>query len=58
MDRREYLEGKFGGKTQAVQVYTQIDAAAKIQWFNVGFRGDKAHAEHSGRASFDLLERD
>jgi len=29
MDRRAYLEGKFGGKTQAVQVYGQIDAHAK-----------------------------
>ena len=29
MDRREYLENKFGGKDRAVQVYGQIDAHAK-----------------------------
>ena len=29
MDRRTYLEAKFGGKKQAIAVYSQIDAAAK-----------------------------
>ncbi len=41
MDRREYLEGKFGGKTQAVQVYTQIDAAAKTSGLTLDFAGIK-----------------
>lgn len=29
MDRRAYLEGKFGGKEQAVKVYAQIDQHAR-----------------------------
>lgn len=29
MDRRAYLEGKFGGKEQAVKVYAQIDEHAR-----------------------------
>lgn len=29
MDRRAYLEGKFGGKEQAVKVYSQIDQHAR-----------------------------
>ena len=29
MDRRAYLEAKFGGKAEAAEVYARIDAAAR-----------------------------
>ena len=40
MDRRAYLEGKFGGKAQAAEVYARIDAAARdagleIDWTRI-----------------------
>ena len=40
MDRRAYLEGKFGGKAQAAEVYARIDAAARdagleIDWARI-----------------------
>lgn len=35
MDRRAYLEGKFGGKERAVQVYSQIDEHAKSIGLNL-----------------------
>ena len=41
MDRREYLERKFGGRDRAAAVYAQIDAAAReigleIDWSAIG----------------------
>ena len=41
MDRRAYLEAKFGGKDQAAEVYARIDAAAResgleIDWARIG----------------------
>ncbi len=37
MDRREYLEQKFGGQKAAVQVYGQIEAAAKAAGLDINF---------------------
>jgi predicted DsbA family dithiol-disulfide isomerase len=37
MDRRTYLETKFGGKEQAVQVYARIEAAAKEAGLEIDF---------------------
>ena len=41
MDRREYLEQKFGGKEGAVRVYSQIDEAAKADGLELKFGGIK-----------------
>jgi predicted DsbA family dithiol-disulfide isomerase len=37
MDRRAYLEGKFGGKLQAVEVYARVEAAAKAAGVEIDF---------------------
>ncbi|WP_296762360.1 DsbA family oxidoreductase [Sediminimonas sp.] len=37
MDRRDYLETKFGGKEQAAQVYARIDAAAREAGLEIDF---------------------
>jgi len=37
MDRRAYLEAKFGGKEQAVQVYSRIAAAAQEAGLDIDF---------------------
>jgi predicted DsbA family dithiol-disulfide isomerase len=37
MDRRAYLEGKFGGKTEAVQVYSRIAQAAEQAGVAINF---------------------
>ncbi len=37
MDRREYLETKFGGKEQAVSVYARIEEAAKAAGLDLDF---------------------
>lgn len=37
MDRREYLEQKFGGKQGAVRVYTQIEDTAKAAGLDIAF---------------------
>lgn len=37
MDRREYLERKFGGQKAAVQVYGQIETAAKAAGLDIDF---------------------
>lgn len=36
-DRREYLETKFGGKVRAVQVYSQVEEAAKNAGLDIDF---------------------
>lgn len=41
MDRREYLETKFGGRAQAVQVYGQIEDAAIAAGLKINFSGIK-----------------
>ncbi len=41
MDRREYLETKFGGKEQAVSVYSRIEEAAKAAGLDLDFAGIK-----------------
>ena len=41
MDRREYLETKFGGKEQAVQVYARIAEAAEAAGLAINFEGIK-----------------
>ena len=41
MDRREYLETKFGGKENAVRVYSNIAEAAKVAGLNINFEGIK-----------------
>ncbi len=37
MDRRAYLEGKFGGKLQAVEVYARIAEAARAAGLDINF---------------------
>ncbi len=37
MDRRDYLEAKFGGKAKAVDVYARIEAAAKEAGVEIDF---------------------
>ncbi len=39
MDRREYLETKFGGKENAVRVYGQVADAAEAAGLNIDFGG-------------------
>jgi predicted DsbA family dithiol-disulfide isomerase len=39
MGRREYLEGKFGGKTGAVQAYAPVVEAAEAAGLKIGFEG-------------------
>lgn len=39
MDRREYLETKFGGKENAVRVYSQIAEAAAAAGLEINFEG-------------------
>lgn len=39
MDRREYLETKFGGKEKAVKVYAQIAEAAAAAGLEINFEG-------------------
>ena len=41
MDRRTYLETKFGGREQAVQVYAQIEQAAITAGLKIDFAGIK-----------------
>ncbi len=41
MDRRAYLEGKFGGKAQAVQVYGRIDEYARAAVLELNLRAIK-----------------
>ena len=41
MDRREYLETKFGGRARAVQVYGQIEDAAIAAGLKINFSGIK-----------------
>ena len=41
MDRREYLETKFGGQMQAVKVYSQIDEAAQAAGLSMNLGGIK-----------------
>jgi len=39
MDRRAYLEGKFGGKTGAVQAYASVVTAAEAAGLSINFEG-------------------
>jgi predicted DsbA family dithiol-disulfide isomerase len=39
MDRREYLETKFGGKENAARVYARIDEAAKAAGLEINWEG-------------------
>ncbi|MEM6576899.1 MAG: DsbA family oxidoreductase [Pseudomonadota bacterium] len=39
MDRRAYLEGKFGGKAGAVQAYAPIAARAEAEGLQINFEG-------------------
>ncbi len=41
MDRREYLEAKFGGKKRAVEVYSDIANAAEAAGLEINFEGIK-----------------
>ena len=41
MDRREYLETKFGGQDGAVKVYAQVDKAARENGLELDFAGIK-----------------
>lgn len=41
MDRREYLETKFGGKEGAVRVYSQIETAATAAGLKINWEGVK-----------------
>jgi predicted DsbA family dithiol-disulfide isomerase len=37
VDRREYLEAKFGGKERAVQIYARVEEAAKTAGLDIDF---------------------
>jgi len=39
MDRRAYLERKFGGQKRAVEVYSRIDDAAKVAGLDINWQG-------------------
>ncbi len=39
MDRRNYLESKFGGKENAARVYSRIDEAAKTAGLSINWEG-------------------
>ncbi len=39
MDRRTYLERKFGGQKRAVEVYARIDEAAKVAGLDINWQG-------------------
>lgn len=39
MDRREYLEAKFGGKEEAVRVYSDVANAAEAAGIEINFEG-------------------
>ena len=41
MDRREYLETKFGGRDNAIAVYSRIEEAAKVVGLKINFEGIK-----------------
>lgn len=41
MDRRTYLETKFGGKERAIEVYSRIEEAAIAAGLNINFEGIK-----------------
>ena len=41
MDRREYLETKFGGQDGAIRVYSQIDTTAREMGLDLNFAGIK-----------------
>ena len=41
MDRREYLETKFGGKQQAIEVYSRIASAAEDAGLDIDFEAIK-----------------
>ena len=41
MDRREYLESKFGGQKAAIEVYSQIDDTARESGIQMNFGGIK-----------------
>ena len=41
MDRREYLEAKFGGQKEAIEVYSNIDKTATETGLSLNFRGIK-----------------
>ena len=46
MDRREYLERKFGGKEGAVRAYAPVVEHAENAGLKHRFRGNEAHAQH------------
>lgn len=39
VDRRTYLESKFGGREGAIQVYSQIEEAAKVAGLDINWEG-------------------
>jgi len=41
MDRREYLELKFGGRDKAIEVYARVEEAAKAAGLDIDFAGIK-----------------
>ena len=41
MDRREYLEAKFGGQKEAIEVYSNIDKTATETGLSLNFGGSK-----------------
>jgi predicted DsbA family dithiol-disulfide isomerase len=55
MDRREYLETKFGGRENAARVYARIDEAAQAAGLEIDWEGIERHAQHARRAPADPL---
>ena len=55
IDRRTYLETKFGGPARAAQIYERVRAAGRTRRHSVRVRGDRAAAEHARRAPADRV---
>ena len=57
MDRRAYLEGKFGGKEAAVRAYAPVVEHAEKAGLSINFEAMQTHAQHAQRPSADSLGR-
>lgn len=58
MDRRTYLETKFGGRENAVSVYGRIAEAAEASGLALNLEGITRTPQHPERPSADPLGRD
>ena len=58
MDRREYLERKFGGKEGAGRAYAPCGGTCRKRRPEHRFRRHETHPQHAGRPPPDPLGRD